>query len=46
MRLQHLTPIPRGGSLAELSDRLLGDLEEEAGRKGRLGGKERVGALR
>ena len=33
VRLQHLTPIPRGGSLAELSDRLLGDLEEEAGRK-------------
>ena len=33
VRLQHLTPVPRGASLKELSERLVCDLEEEAGRK-------------
>lgn len=33
VRLQHLTPIPRGRSLRELSEQLLSRLEEEARRK-------------
>jgi len=33
VRLQHLTPIPRGESLREISEQILGRMEEEAGRK-------------
>ena len=39
VRLQHLTPIPQGKSLRELSEQLLGRLEEEARRKVNAEGK-------
>ncbi len=39
VRLQHLTPIPQGKSLRELSEQLLCRLEEEAGRKVNAEGK-------
>ena len=39
MRLQHLTLIPQGKSLRELSEQLLGRLEEEARGKVNAEGK-------
>ena len=39
VRLQHLTPIPQGKSLRELSEQLLGRLKEEARRKVNAEGK-------
>lgn len=38
IRLQHLTPIPRGDSLDELSTRLLACLDDDAATKGRRDG--------
>ena len=39
IRLQHLTPIPQGESLREISEKLLQDLETQAGRKRRRDGQ-------